>query len=68
MAPTYMARSEIIAEFDFAELATLQRENEEGMKDPEAVALWRKFDALDTVRSGHSELLETALGIGSPTA
>lgn len=56
--------SELIADFDFADLASFQREGEEGLKDPEAVALWRKFDALDTVRTGYSELLEAALGVG----
>jgi hypothetical protein len=56
--------TEIIGEFDFADLASFEREGEEGMKAPDAVALWRKFDALDTVRRGYSELLQTALGVG----
>lgn len=56
--------SELVGEFDFPDLASIQRENEESVKDVETIALWRKFDALDTVRNGYSELLETALGLG----
>ena len=55
---------EIIGEFDYADLASFQREDDESVKDPEAVALFRKFDALDKVRRSYSELLETALGVG----
>lgn len=55
---------EIIGEFEYADLASFQREGEENVKDAEMVALFRKFDALDTVRSRYSELLETALGLG----
>lgn len=56
--------SELIGEFDFPDLATFQRENEEGMRDGEAVELWRKFEAIERERRGYSELLETALTVG----
>jgi hypothetical protein len=56
--------SEIIGEFDFPDLATFQRENEQSMSDPAAVELWRKFEAIERERSGFSELLETAVTVG----
>jgi len=56
--------SEFVAEFDFPDLATFQRENEEGLRDKEAVELFRKFEAIERHRPGHSELLETALTVG----
>jgi hypothetical protein len=56
--------SEIIGEFDFPDLATFQRENEESIHDPEAVALFRKFEAIERERSGYTELLESAITLG----
>lgn len=56
--------TELIGDFDFADLASLQRENDAQIADPDAVALWRRFDAVEKARPGFSELLETALGVG----
>jgi hypothetical protein len=56
--------SELIGEYDFPDLATFQKENEESMRDPDAVVLWRKFEAIEKERPGYSELLEAALTVG----
>lgn len=56
--------SEVIGEFDYADLATFQRENEEVMHDGQAVDLFRKFDKIKRERPGFSELLETAMTVG----
>ena len=56
--------SEIIFEFDFPDLATFQRENEETIGDGDTVELFRKFDAIERERPGYSELLESAVSIG----
>lgn len=55
---------EVIADFDYADLASFQHENEQGLKDPEAVDVWRRVDGLDRVRPSYSELFETALSVG----
>jgi hypothetical protein len=56
--------TELVGDFDLSDLASLQRENDVQMSDPEAVALWRRFDAVERARHGFGELLETALGAG----
>lgn len=56
--------SEIVAEFDYSDLAKFQRENGEVIRDREAVELFRKFDELDAEGIGYSELLETAQTVG----
>ncbi len=62
-AHTVGSGSEIIAEFDYADLAAFQRENDEVIRDKDAVQLFRKFDEV-TDGPGDSELLETAPMIG----
>ncbi len=56
--------SEIVAEFDYADLASFQRENDEIIRDKEAVEIFRKFDSLDTEGTGYTELLENAQTVG----
>jgi hypothetical protein len=56
--------SEIVAELDFPDLATFQREGEESVKDAELVELWRALDSIEMERPGHTELLETAVNFG----
>jgi hypothetical protein len=56
--------SEIVAELDFPDLATFQREGEESSKDGDLVALWRALDSVEMDRPGYTELLETAVNFG----
>jgi hypothetical protein len=62
--PTVGDGNEMVHEFDFPDLATFQRENEEVFRDAEAVALLRKFDAIERERPSSSELLEDAVTVG----
>lgn len=61
---TVGSMSEIVAELDFPDLATFQREGEESFKDPELVELWRALDSVEMERAGYTELLETATNFG----
>lgn len=51
--------SEIIAEFDYPDLATFQRESEEMYMDPEMMALAGQIWGIDSFRAPYSELLGT---------
>jgi hypothetical protein len=52
--------SEVIAESDYPDLATFQRETEAWFADPDAMAFSRKLYATDAARSPYNELLNTA--------
>jgi hypothetical protein len=50
---------EFVAEFDYPDLATFQRENEETYTVPEAMAISRKLMGIDAARTPYFELLST---------
>ena len=51
--------SEVVAEFDYVDLATFQRESESMFQDPEMMAVSGKIWALGAAREPYSELLQT---------
>lgn len=52
--------NELCLEFDFPDLATFQRENEEWLAEPGIGELMRRIDGLHTENPGYSELWEEA--------
>jgi hypothetical protein len=54
-----VGESELIAEFDYPDLATFQRESEEMYADPEMMTLAGKIWGVDSYRSPFSELVGT---------
>ena len=59
-SPTVGASNEFIAEIDFPDLATFERESEAGGSDPEARKLILSMAPMVIEGSARSELLETA--------
>lgn len=55
-----VGESELVWEADYPDLATFQRETEEQFTDPDAMAVFQKLDGIEMVRTGLSELLQTA--------
>lgn len=55
-----VGESELIAEWDYPDLATFQREMESMFTEPEMMALAGKIWAADSDRAPYSELLNTA--------
>lgn len=55
---------EAVAEFDYPDLATFQREYEEKMRDPEAMAIMRRLMSMESIRPSYDELLSTAPSFG----
>lgn len=51
-----VGESELIAEFDYPDLATFQRESEEMYADPEMMTLAGKIWGVDSFRTPYSEL------------
>ena len=52
--------NELCLEFDFPDLATFQRENEEWLAEPGIGVLMQRIDAVRTEDPGYSELWEEA--------
>jgi hypothetical protein len=61
--PTYwmseFGEMEVIAEYDYPDLATYQRMSEEGYTEPRAMAIWQKLTTMDRTRPHYAELLTT---------
>jgi len=62
-APT-VGENELIAEFDYPDLATFQRETEEQYADPAAMAVMQKLMGMESYRTPFSELLSPAPSFG----
>ena len=50
---------EIVAEYDYPDLATYQRQMEEGYAEPRAMAIMQKLTAMESTRPHYAELLNT---------
>jgi hypothetical protein len=50
---------EIIAEYDYPDLAAFQRQMEEGYAEPRAMAIMQKLMAMESTRPQYAELLNT---------
>jgi hypothetical protein len=62
--PTVGSMNDLVAELDYPDLATFQREWDESSKDSEIVDLWRALDAVEMERPGYTELFESAATVG----
>lgn len=49
---------ELVAEFDYPDLATFERENAEFMQEPAAMAVMQKMESVPRTRPERSEMLE----------
>jgi hypothetical protein len=58
--PTVGRFNELCLEFEYPDLATLERENKEWMEEPGIGQLMRRIDAIPLEGPGHSELWEEA--------
>lgn len=52
--------TEVVAEFDYQDLATFERETMGMFQDPDMMAIGGKIWAIESVRAPHDELLVTA--------
>jgi hypothetical protein len=59
-----VGETEIVAEWDFADLATFERENMGMASEPDLMALGGKIWGIDSVRAPYTELLSPAIGFG----
>jgi hypothetical protein len=62
-APVVGQSNEIVLEFDYADLATFERENEAFYSDVESMKHWRALWQLTVQGSTHDELLQEAPSI-----
>ena len=51
---------EVVAEFDYPDLATYQRQLEEAYTEPRAMALMQRLMSMEGTRTNYDELLSTA--------
>jgi hypothetical protein len=59
-SPTVGRFNELCLEFEYPDLATLERENKEWIEEPGIGKLMRRIDAIPLEDPGHSELWEEA--------
>lgn len=57
--------NELCVEYEYEDLATMEREQHEAMAEPGAGALFRRADAIRTEDPGYSELWEDATPLPS---